>query len=207
MSQISSLRSDSQVSNMPAIYDTYLCREPADDVPLLIQNGPDVYTASMRTLQRSADYFAERDLIRSVERLQLEMARVHMKYEQWERAARVLTPLWQTLSWRRAGWWQMLEEVDWALRDCATRIRDLETVIAVDWELLNTCEHNLRPGINRSDLASALTPRQEWDYDFSRTLEPLRPLNSRPRSIIRAENILSCSKSCRCVDCAPTNPR
>ncbi len=112
-------------------------------MPLLIRNGPDEYTASMRTLQRSADYFADRDQVRSVERLQLEMARVHMKNEQWEKAARVLTPLWQTLSWRKAGWWQMLEEVDWALRDCATRIRNLETLIAVNWELLNTCEHDL----------------------------------------------------------------
>lgn len=143
MSQHSSLSgSESQVSNMPSIYDTYLCREPANNVPLLIQNGPDGYTASMRTLQRSVDYFAERDHIRSVERLQLEMARVHMKHEQWERAARVLTPLWQTLSWRKAGWWHMLGEVDWALRDCATRIGNLETAIAVNWELLNTCEYD-----------------------------------------------------------------
>lgn len=141
--QSSPSRSESQASNIPSIYDTYLCREPADDVPLLIRNGPDEYTASMRTLQRSADYFADRDQVRSVERLQLEMARVHMKNEQWERAARALTPLWQTLSWRKAGWWQMLEEVDWALRDCATRIRNLETLIAVNWELLNTCEHDL----------------------------------------------------------------
>lgn len=128
---------------MPSIYDTYLCREPADDVPLLTQNGPDEYTAAMRTLQRSADYFAEKDELRSVERLQLEMARVHMRHEQWERAARVLTPLWQTLSWRKAGWWQMLGEVDWALRDCAARIRNLETLIAVNWELLSTCECGL----------------------------------------------------------------
>ena len=131
------------IQGLPSIYDTYLCREPAGDVPLLIQNGPDEYTASMRTLQRSADYFAERDHVRAVERLQWEMAKVHMKQEQWERAARILTPLWQTLSWRKAGWWQQLEEVDWALRDCASRIRNLETLIAVDWELLNSCEHSL----------------------------------------------------------------
>lgn len=133
--------SDSQASSMPSIYDTYLCREPADGVPILTRNGPDEYTASMRTLQRSADYFAERDQTRAVERLQLEMAKVHMKYEQWERAARVLTPLWQTLSWRRAGWWQLLEEVDWTLRDCASRVRNIETMIAVDWELLNSCKY------------------------------------------------------------------
>lgn len=129
----------SPTATIPSIYDTYLCKDPANDVPILNRNGPDEYTAKMRTLQRSADYFAERDQVRTVERLQLQMARVHMEQRQWERAARVLTPLWQTLSWRRSGWWHLLEEVDWALRDCATRVRDLETLIAVDWELLNKC--------------------------------------------------------------------
>ena len=141
MSQISSASGLEPVAkSLPPVYDTYLCREPAGDVPLLIRNGPDEYTASMRTLQRSADYFAEKDQVRAVERLQWEMAKVHMEHGQWERAARILTPLWQTLSWRKAGWWQLLEEVDWALRDCATQIRNLETLISVDWELLNDCE-------------------------------------------------------------------
>ena len=131
---------DSQAIPPLSIYDSYLCREPADDVPLLIHNGPDEYTAQMRTLQRSADYYTERDQVRAVERLQWEMVKVHMQHEEWERAARVLRPLWQTLSWRKAGWWKLLDEVDWALRDCASRLRDLETLIAVDWELLSRCE-------------------------------------------------------------------
>ena len=130
----------SSASNMPSVYDTYLCREPADDVPMLIRNGPDEYTASLRTLQRSADYFAERDRVRAVERLQLEMARLHVQFNQWERAARVLVPLWQTLSWRRAGWWNLLEEVDWLLRECARSVQDAETLISVEWELRNECK-------------------------------------------------------------------
>lgn len=130
----------SPAPSMPSIYDTYLCREPADDVSMLIRNGPDEYTASLRTLQRSADYFAERDHIRAVERLQLEIARLHVRFNQWERATRVLVPLWQTLSWRRAGWWKLLEEVDWLLRECARSVQDAETLISVEWELRNECE-------------------------------------------------------------------
>ena len=127
-------------SAIPTIYDTYLCREPANDVPMLIRNGPDEYTALLRTLQRSADYYAEKNHTRAVERLQLEIGRVHMKNQRWDRAARVLTSLSQTLSWRRAGWWVLLEEVDWALRDCAHRIRDLPTLISVEWELMCSCK-------------------------------------------------------------------
>ena len=141
MSQLSSTSgSGDQPTPLPSLFDTYLCTEPAGDVPLLIRNGPDEYTATMRTLQRSADYFAEKDQGRAVERLQWEMAKVHMQHSQWDRATRVLEPLWQTISWRRAGWWQLLAEVDWALRDCASHIRNLETLIAVEWELLNRCK-------------------------------------------------------------------
>ena len=125
---------------MPLIYDTYLCREPANDVSMLIRNGPDEYTALLRTLQRSADYFAEKDHTRAVERLQLEIARVHMQNKRWDRAARVLVSLSQTLSWRRAGWWVLLEEIDCSLRDCARRIGDLETLITVEWELMCSCK-------------------------------------------------------------------
>ena len=137
---------------MPLIYDTYLCREPANDVTMLIRNGPDEYTASLRTLQRSADYFAEKDHIRAVERLQTEMARVHSRHEQWERASRVLVPLWQTLSWRRAGWWDLLDEVDWLLRECVRATRDTETLISVEWELLNKCKTIFTEVIRPSDL-------------------------------------------------------
>ena len=142
MSQSSSASaSQYQTAPFSSIYETFLCTEPAGDVALLIRNGPDDYTASMRTLQRSVDHFADRDQVRAVERLQWEMAKVHIQHGQWERAARVLVPLWQTLTWRKTGWWQLLEEVDWALRDCASRIRDLETLIGLDWELLSNCEH------------------------------------------------------------------
>lgn len=168
--------SQPRTSAMPSIYDTYLCREPANDVPMLIRNGPDEYTALLRTLQRSADYFAEKDYTRAVERLQLEIARVHMQNKRWDRAARVLVSLSQMLSWRRAGWWGLLEEIDWALRDCARRIGDLETLIAVEWELM----------------CSYLTPRQDWHYDFSKAIAGIKTSNPRPKAIIRAENTLSC---------------
>ena len=125
--------------SLPSIYDTILCREPADDLSLLIRNGPDEYTSLLRTLQRSAEYFAERDNNRTVERLKLEMARLHMHNEQWERAARVLVPLWQALSWRRSGWWRLLDEIDSALSECAIHVKDYETLIGVNWELSNSC--------------------------------------------------------------------
>lgn len=134
-------------STMPSIYDTYLCRDPAGDVPLLIRNGPDEYSALLRTLQRSADHYSGKDQTRTVERLQFEMVKLHMENQQWQRAMRLLVPLWQTLSWRQSGWWNLLEELDRALKTCALAVRDAETIVAVEWELLNRCMcHHLRPG-------------------------------------------------------------
>ena len=132
--------SQSSYSALPSVYDIYLCREPENAAAMLIRNGPDEYTALLRTLQRSADYFAERDHARAVERLQLEIARVHMQNKRWDRAARVLISLSQALSWRQAGWWVLLEEMDWALRECASRIGDLPILIAVEWELMCSCK-------------------------------------------------------------------
>lgn len=126
-------------STMPSIYNTYLCKEPVGDVPLLIRNGPDEYTGLLRTLQRSTEHFSHKDSGRAIERIQLEVARLHMQNQSWDRAMRVLFPLWQTLSWRRCGWWNLLEEVTWALRECAGAVKDLETLIAVEWELLHSC--------------------------------------------------------------------
>ena len=62
-----------------------------------------------------------------------------MRNQQWQRGMRTLVPLWQTLTWRQAGWWNMLEDVDWALKECARNVRDAETLVAVEWELMNRC--------------------------------------------------------------------
>lgn len=125
-------------SRLPPIYDTYLCKErlsiwtnPPETV------SPDSYEARLRILQASSGYFLELDRMRAVERLQFATGKVFMQQKQWGNALRVMRPLWESLSWRRAGWWQLVEEVDWALRECARMACDPETLIAVEWELLS----------------------------------------------------------------------
>ena len=139
VSPVDSLPSVKSSSTRSSIFDTYVCREPAGDVPLLIRNGPDEYTALLRTLQRSADHFSERDQTRVVDRIHFEQARLHMQHHQWRHAMRILVPLWQSLSWRKSGWWLLLQEVDNALQECASNVGDADTLVAVQWELLNRC--------------------------------------------------------------------
>ena len=126
-------------STIPSIYDTYLCMELSSRSPLPEIESEDSYETRLRTLQSSAGYFLKQDRIRAVERLQFETARVFMQEKQWGNALRVMRPLWQTLSWRQAGWWHLVEEVDWALRECARMVGDVDTLIAVEWELLSKC--------------------------------------------------------------------
>lgn len=131
--------SSPSASTVPSIYDTYLCKELSAKSPGLETELDGSYETCLRTLQSSAGYFLKQDRIRAVERLQFETARVYMQEKQWGNALRVMRPLWQTLSWRQAGWWHLVGEVNWALRECARMVGDSDTLIAVEWELLSKC--------------------------------------------------------------------
>lgn len=126
-------------STVPKIYDTYLCKELSDKSPAPEVDLLDLDDNRLKVLQSSAAYFSKQDRFRAVERLQLETGRVYMENEEWKYAIRVLRPLWQTLSWRHAGWWHLVEEVGWALWQCARNAGDWETLVAVEWELLSDC--------------------------------------------------------------------
>lgn len=126
-------------TKLSSIYDTYLCkdrlsRSSTPEVDLL--GLPD---ARLKILQSSIGYFSKKEQTRAVERLQLETARVFMEEKEWKNAIRVLIPLWQTVSWRQAGWWLLVEEIDWSLKRCAHNVGDAETLLAVEWELMNNC--------------------------------------------------------------------
>lgn len=86
--------------------------------------------------RKSIDHFAEHRRTRTVERLRLEMAQLNISNGEEKAAMQVLLPLWQDLSWRQEGWYDLVAELDWMLRNCARLLNDEATVIAVEWELL-----------------------------------------------------------------------
>lgn len=77
---------------------------------------------------------------RFVEELQLQKAKEFIKREAWEDALRVLRPLWHGMSYRKEGWWDVVEDIGWALRKVASHTGDGGSIIAVDWELMNRSE-------------------------------------------------------------------
>ena len=154
---------------MPSIYGTYLCREPSNQSLSPVDDRLEI-------LHRSAEYFSRREQRRAVERLQLEIAQVHIENRQWGNAWKTLVPLWQTISWRREGWWNLLEKVNWALRECARFVGDGETLVAVEWELLH----------------SSLRTNSEKRCEFSECLDGLELSHPSPKAVIQAEDVISC---------------
>lgn len=185
-------------SSTLSIYDTYLYKELSRRSPNSELGVEDDYETRLRVLQASAGYFLKQDLIRAVERLQLETGRLYMQKNEWANAIRIIRPLWQTLSWRRAGWWRLVEEVAWALRECARMVGDRDTLIAVEWELLSQCRWHfniLQIFFRMTSLTLfllAFTSRTDWQYDFSKCLKGVAPPGTRPKAVVQAGDIKSC---------------
>jgi trafficking protein particle complex subunit 11 len=132
-----------QGSNNLYLYDTYLVAAPYDEAS---HPGRAVVNHSqliLETLKASLAQFSRRQQNRKVEQLSLEIAKEYMQIGSWSEAHRILKPLWPQLTWRSAGWWELMEDFAWTLRECALNSQDNETVIRVDWELLNHGEANL----------------------------------------------------------------
>ncbi len=130
----------SLVANKSYLYDTYLCPAPYREAPLPGHEGVDHSRMIVDSLERALHEFARRGQKRPVERLRLDIAREHMRAYRWLDAMRVIRPLWQSMTWRREGWWALVEEVCWALRNCAQNAGDGGSIIGVEWELMHECE-------------------------------------------------------------------
>ena len=129
----------SHIASKSHLYDTYLCPEPHMEYGLPGHASFDYEALLVQTFKQAAGHFAKRNQNRAVERMEFEMAREYMRAGRWEEAMVLVKPLWQKLSWRREGWWKLVEEMSWAVRACARHLGDGETLVAVEWELLSNC--------------------------------------------------------------------
>lgn len=127
----------SQVANKSYLYDTYLAPETHLEASRPGQAGFDHSGLILDTLKDSLQEFSKRQQTRKVESLSLELAEEYMRVGSWAEAHAILQPLWSALSWRQAGWWHLMEKFAWALRESARQVEDSETVLRVDWELIN----------------------------------------------------------------------
>ncbi|KAL8978259.1 MAG: hypothetical protein Q9177_006447, partial [Variospora cf. flavescens] len=153
---------------MPALYDTFLVQEPLRQDPFAVTHNPDDTATRIAIYRKSILYFEERHRTRAVERLKYELGLLYVQQGEWERALKVLKPLWEGVSWRQEGWWPILGALGDVLRKSAVSCGDGETVIRGAWEGMSSC---LNTGL-------------EEGYDFAQCLRGTRNLNTRPHVVI-----------------------
>lgn len=128
----------SKVVIRASTYDTYFCPEPHEENPLPGQKGVDHSSLVVPTFEKAIVEFDARHQIRMVEELKLQTAREHAQCKDWGSAFKVLLPLWESLSYRKDGWWNIVEEVGCLLRSVAAELGNGEAVLAVNWELMDS---------------------------------------------------------------------
>ena len=128
----------STIANKSYTYDTFLCPEPHEENPLPGHKGVDHCGLIIESLSKAIAEFQQRDQSRLVHEQQLLAANENLKREAWDDALKLLRPLWQKMSYRQEGWWSTVEEVSWALRKAAVKAGDGGSIIAVDWEMMNS---------------------------------------------------------------------
>jgi hypothetical protein len=121
----------SQSTSQTNTYDNYLCPGPHEEYSF------DHSKSILGSLSMAAAEYEGRGQSRMVQEIQLLSAKELMREKSWEHALKILRPLWQKMTYRNEGWWNVVEEVGWALRNAAVHAGDGVSVLSVDWELMN----------------------------------------------------------------------
>ncbi|KAK3492892.1 Gryzun, putative trafficking through golgi-domain-containing protein [Neurospora hispaniola] len=151
----------SHLASRGFIYDTFMCPEPHEEFPLehMTYKGVDHNGMIIDCLSRALHEFLQRDQARLAAELSLELARELSLRQEWAKVVELLRPIWQNMPFRKERWPALAEEVGWALRAAASKTGGLGDVVTIDWELLDR----------------GFTKRKNWQYDITKSLQPITP--------------------------------
>ncbi|OTB09584.1 hypothetical protein M426DRAFT_82129 [Hypoxylon sp. CI-4A] len=135
-------------------YDTYMCPEPYEEFPSA-GSGTDHGELVCDYLELARDEFHKRFQFRISAELTLEWAQELQRRRDWKTIIAKLAPLWRDMSFRKEGWWDIVEAFSWILRGAAVEVGHKNLVIVIDWELLNR----------------GFTRRPNWHYDITKSLD------------------------------------
>jgi hypothetical protein len=148
-----------KVSNRNQIYDHYLVPEPHHEFPVSgVSGGFEHWKDISAKMNAAIAEFRARGQHRKVHQLQLEVARTLLHVKRFEDAFKVLRPLWETMTWRKEGWWSLVSEVSWALHECALRVQDRETYVATEWELYSQSQYE----VTHSQYSTLIRVSDSW---------------------------------------------
>jgi hypothetical protein len=126
----------SHVASRAFTYETYMCLDPHDELPL-DDMGERHSHWIVDCLMKARAEFLRRDQDRFAAEVSLECARELAASCEWERVAELLRPLWVEQYFRKEGWLNIAEDLSWALRVAASMIDQADLIVAIDWELLD----------------------------------------------------------------------
>ncbi|KAL0941891.1 uncharacterized protein CTRU02_204654 [Colletotrichum truncatum] len=163
----------STVASKAFTYDTYMCPDPHEEFPL---HGTGVNHSQLiiDLLMAATSQFQARRQHRMSAELSLECAKEMVNLKAWSNIVALLRPLWENMSFRAEGWFNIAEDLGWVLRAAAAHTGNGELVVAIDWELMNR----------------KFTRRPKWHYDITRSLEGLS-IESKPTVTINDDTTSS----------------
>lgn len=126
-------------TNNAYTYDTYLCPEPHEELPL-DKPGVDYSRLIIDCLMAAKPQFQARGQRRLVAEISLDCAKEAASLELWDDVTALLLPIWEDMPFRREGWTDITEEVNWTLRPAAVKKGLGDVVLTIDWELLHKSE-------------------------------------------------------------------
>jgi trafficking protein particle complex subunit 11 len=118
-------------------YDNYLVPEPHLEYPLAGTRGYDHCDAIVELLNQASHEFFKTDQQRLVDQLHLNAGQELLRSNRPSEALAVLLPVWEGMSWRTSGWWDLISETVWALNEAAERCQDSDILVKTGWDLLN----------------------------------------------------------------------
>lgn len=127
----------SQVASKAFTYDTYMCPEPYEELPVIGNSGVNHSQLILKYLTAAESRFTERGQRRLAAELSMECAREYASVKDWQGVLQLLRPLWEDGSLRAEGWLDIIEDLAWTLRAAAAYTAQADVVVPIDWVLLN----------------------------------------------------------------------
>ncbi|KAF2765034.1 hypothetical protein EJ03DRAFT_220530 [Teratosphaeria nubilosa] len=141
----------SAVAKRTKQYDTYLVREAHEEFAHdHINRLSDLAIAANQ-------HFYARDQFRSGERLTYDLAVEMVSARKYDQALELLSPLWNTCTWRHDDWAQLFRPLLALLHVCALRTGNAATVAETAWELLAIAPAD-HP-VHRSEIAQYISEK------------------------------------------------
>ena len=127
-------------ANNAYTYDTYLCPEPHEELPL-DKPGIDYSRLIIDYLAIARTQFQDRGQHRLAAEIALDCAKEAAKLEQWDDVTALLLTIWEDMPFRKEGWTDITEDINWTLRPAAAKKGLGDVVLTIDWELLHRSKH------------------------------------------------------------------